>query len=59
MQVIREWFTTQTLIGILQYMMKTPVDRTIHNLLTNKLKALEKHFGSDVVSYSGPIVVVS
>ena len=37
-------------------MMKLPVDQTIHDLLTNKLKALEKHFKSDVVSYFGPII---
>ena len=37
-------------------MMKLPVDQTIHDLLTNKLKSLEKHFKSDVVSYFGPII---
>ena len=37
-------------------MMKLPVDQTIHDLLTNKLKALEKHFKSDVISYFGPIM---
>ncbi len=37
-------------------MMKLPVDKTIHDLLTNKLKALEKHFKSDVISYYGPII---
>src|SRR3989338_3813568 len=37
-------------------MMKLPVDQTIHDLLTNKLKALEKHFKSDVISYFGPII---
>lgn len=36
--------------------MKLPVDQTIHDLLTNKLKVLEKHFKSDVVSYFGPII---
>lgn len=36
--------------------MKLPVDQTIHDLLTNKLKSLEKHFKSDVVSYFGPII---
>lgn len=36
--------------------MKLPVDQTIHDLLTNKLKSLEKHFKSDVISYFGPIV---
>lgn len=37
-------------------MMKLPVDQTIHDLLTNKLKALEKHFKADVISYFGPII---
>lgn len=36
--------------------MKLPVDQIIHDLLTNKLKILEKHFKSDVVSYFGPII---
>lgn len=37
-------------------MMKLPVDQAIHDLLTNKLKALEKHFKADVISYFGPII---
>ena len=36
--------------------MKLPVDQTIHSLLNNKLKALEKHFKADVISYFGPII---
>ncbi|MBM4055487.1 MAG: serine dehydrogenasease [Planctomycetes bacterium] len=36
--------------------MKLPVDQTIHDLLTNKLKSLEKYFKSDVISYFGPII---
>jgi hypothetical protein len=37
-------------------MMKPPVDQTIHDLLTSKLKELEAHFNSDVISYFGPII---
>lgn len=36
--------------------MKLPVDQTIHSLLNNKLKALERHFKADVISYFGPII---
>lgn len=36
--------------------MKLPVDQTIHDLLNTKLRALEEHFKSDVISYFGPII---
>ena len=36
--------------------MKLPVDQTIQDLLTTKLKSLEKHFKADVISYFGPII---
>lgn len=36
--------------------MKLPVDQNIHILLTDKLKRIETLFGSDVISYTGPIV---